>query len=179
MKKQWLIGGIAVTGVVAITALVIRKVRRKKPEAEPHVVPREETVQQRMEFPDEDQVKNEREFEQFRARLDAEKRAEFDLCYEQLYEILYSSGATPQANQVGLLFLSAFVHRNRIDKTVFNEFSKFILEGNAELLPEAIRRATQHLSQSQRDAALQAGQRAMDMVIGGFAREQYLSQVAN
>lgn len=178
MKKQWLIGGVVAASVVAITAIVIKKVRGKK-EEEQKEPSREEVVQQRMEFPNEDQVRNEFEFEQFRARLEVEARAEFDLYYEQLQETLASKGYTPHVNQVGLILLSAIVHRNRMEKTVFNEFSKFILEGNAELLPQAIRRAAEHLDEDKRNIALQSGQRAMDMIIGGFAREEYLSRVAN
>ncbi len=183
MKKEWIVGGVVVAGLVTATALIIKRVRRREEEnaVEETPIRSEGTIPQsmRVEFPVNDQNKNELEFEKFRANLDINSRIEFDLYYEQLHAMLSKGGVTPEMNQVGLLFLSAIVHRNRIDQAVFNDFSKYILEGNAELLPEAIRRASTSLTEQQLDVALQSGQRAMDLIIGGFAREEFLSQVAN
>lgn len=184
MRKGWLVGGLVAAGATFVATVIILKLRRKDEEdvilkEAPSSRP-EEPVQEKMEFSNEPEVMIGYEFDKFRTNLDSDSRADFDLYYGHLGEVLLTKGMTDESKQVVLLFLGAIVHRNRVNTTVFNEFSRYMLEGNAELLPAAIQKASQELPLEQQQQALDVGRKAMDIVIGGFVREEYrFSQVAN
>lgn len=171
---------------LAMTAVAlgwgIRKFRRAKKNKEAKVQKykklrnnHEKVVQQRMEFMDSQEAVINAEFDRFRNLITNEDREVFDKNYNCLRETMLNTGVDPiKANEIGTMFLASVVLRNNIEARHFSDHTRCMLEGNAELLPGAIRASMEGFDEDLVEEALDFGRTAMDMVITGVSREEYL-----
>lgn len=178
-RKIVAVGAVAVA-TVAVAAVIRHFYKKKKPKqtktpssAAPIPAVEAERIEQiRMDFMDDEHELIANEFDRFRNRMPYKEMIEFDQSYSALRDILEAGGIPDESHQVGLIFISSVVLRNRMEKLVFTRPTWYLLEGNAELLPAAIQSAARNLSPERQEIALEMGKKAMNFLLGGFDEEQ-------
>lgn len=182
INKQYILGGTIVAATAIALGWGIKKIRKakkvkqvKRQKYNNFCKEHEETVQHEMEFMNSKEAMVNAEFDRFRNLITDEDRVMFDDNYEALRDIMLENGVSViKANEIGTMFLASVVLRNNIEKQHFSDHTRFMLEGNAELLPGAIREALNEFEDEVIDEAIDYGRTAMDMVITGVSREEFL-----
>lgn len=135
----------------------------------------EEVVQEELPL-EEDLNFADKEFIKFKASIGNDSRDIFNEHYGHLGDIMCEDDISYiGASAVSTLFITSVVARNKLNGHYFtSEVVRNHLEGNAALLSGAIKEAMGKFDEESVEDAINSGRLAMDVIIEGVSRKEYM-----